>query len=101
MKPLAYILLMLVATLCPNIAFASGVIDHTIDLTNHWLGYTIIAIFVVAYILVIFEEQLHLRKSKPVIISAALIWGFIAYYYSISKKTKMITRNLTNSKKAW
>ncbi len=82
MKPLAYILLMLVATLCPNIAFASGVIDHTIDLTNHWLGYTIIAIFVVAYILVIFEEQLHLRKSKPVLLAAGLIWILIAAYYS-------------------
>jgi NhaD family Na+/H+ antiporter len=82
MKPLAYILLMLVATLCPNIAFASGVIDQTIDLTSHWLGYTIIAIFVLAYILVIFEEQLHLRKSKPVLLAAGLIWILIAAYYS-------------------
>jgi NhaD family Na+/H+ antiporter len=82
MKPLAYILLMLVATLCPNIAFASGVIDQTIDLTSHWLGYTIIAIFVVAYILVVFEEQLHLRKSKPVLLAAGLIWILIAAYYS-------------------
>jgi hypothetical protein len=48
MKPLAYILLMLVATLCPNIAFAAGVTDQSIDLTSHWLGYTIIAIFVLA-----------------------------------------------------
>jgi NhaD family Na+/H+ antiporter len=82
MKPLAYILLMLVATLCPNIAFASGVIDQTIDLTSHWLGYTIIAIFVLAYILVVFEEQLHLRKSKPVLLAAGLIWILIAAYYS-------------------
>jgi NhaD family Na+/H+ antiporter len=82
MKPLAYILLMLVATLCPNIAFASGVIDQTIDLTSHWLGYTIIAIFVVAYILVVFEEQIHLRKSKPVLLAAGLIWILIAAYYS-------------------
>jgi NhaD family Na+/H+ antiporter len=82
MKPLAYILLMLVATLCPNIAFAAGVTDQSIDLTSHWLGYTIIAIFVLAYILVVFEEQLHLRKSKPVLLAAGLIWILIAAYYS-------------------
>ena len=28
------------------------------------------------------EEFSHLRKSKPVIISAALIWGIIAFYFS-------------------
>jgi NhaD family Na+/H+ antiporter len=73
---------MLVATLCPNIAFAAGVTDQSIDLTSHWLGYTIIAIFVLAYILVVFEEQLHLRKSKPVLLAAGLIWILIAAYYS-------------------
>ncbi len=82
MKPLAYIIMMLLVTLCPNIAFAAGVIDQTINLTNHWLGYTIIAIFSLAYILVILEEQLHLRKSKPVLLAAGLIWILIAAYYS-------------------
>lgn len=82
MKPLAYIILMLLVTLCPNIAFAAGVIDQTINLTSHWLGYTIIAIFSLAYILVILEEQLHLRKSKPVLLAAGLIWILIAAYYS-------------------
>ena len=28
------------------------------------------------------EEFTQLRKSKPVIISAAIIWALIAYYYS-------------------
>jgi len=37
---------------------------------------------VLAYALVMVEEFSHLRKSKPVIISAALIWGIIAFYLS-------------------
>ena len=45
-----------------------------------------ILIFILAYAFVMAEEFTHLRKSKPVIISAALIWGIIAYYYSIHFK---------------
>jgi NhaD family Na+/H+ antiporter len=66
----------------PSIAIASGTPHEPIDLTAHWIGYTAIAIFVLAYILVIFEEQLHLRKSKPVLLAAGLIWILIAYYYA-------------------
>ncbi len=39
-------------------------------------------IFVLAYILVILEEQLHLAKSKPVLVAAGIIWILIAYQYS-------------------
>jgi len=82
MKPLAYVLLTLIAVLCPNLAFASEAAHQSIDLTSHWIGYTAIAIFVLAYSLVILEEQLHLRKSKPVLLAAGLIWILIAAYYS-------------------
>lgn len=78
MKHLIFILL---AMLVPSIAFASDTAHQTIDLTSHWIGYTAIAIFVLAYSLVILEEQLHLRKSKPVLLAAGLIWILIAYYY--------------------
>jgi NhaD family Na+/H+ antiporter len=54
----------------------------TLHLTDHWVGYTSIIIFVLAYVLVIFEEQLHLRKSKPVLLAAGLIWVLIAFTYS-------------------
>jgi len=57
-----------------------------IDLTTSYVGYISIFIFVLAYAFVMAEEFTHLRKSKPVIISAALIWGVIAYYYSIHFK---------------
>lgn len=48
------------------------------DLTAHWAGYAAIAIFVVAYALVVAEEFTHLRKSQPVMFAAALIWALLA-----------------------
>ncbi len=65
----------------PSIAIASDSAHQTIDLTSHWIGYTAIAVFILAYTLVIFEERLHLRKSKPVMLAAGLIWVLIAWYY--------------------
>ena len=38
----------------------------------------------VAYLLVIFEEQLHLRKSKPVMLAAGIIWVLVALAYAAS-----------------
>ena len=71
----------ILALLVPNIALGSSVAHQTVDLTSHWIGYTAITIFVFAYSLVILEEKLHLRKSKPVLLAAGLIWILIAYYY--------------------
>ncbi len=55
--------------------------SQRLDLTQHWLGYTGIAIFVIAYLLVMAEEYTELRKSKPVMLAAGLIWGLIGWYY--------------------
>lgn len=53
-----------------------------LDLTSHWVGYAAICVFIAAYILVILEEQIHLRKSKPVLLAAGLIWVLIALAYN-------------------
>ncbi|NPA72418.1 MAG: sodium:proton antiporter [Gammaproteobacteria bacterium] len=64
--------------LVPGFVFASG--DSVMpDLTNHWAGFVSLGIFAVAYLLVMSEEFTHLRKSKPVILAAGLIWSIIAY----------------------
>jgi len=57
------------------------------DLTTHWTGFLAIAIFVAAYILVILEENIHLRKSKPVIVAAGFIWMLVAFAYSAAGDT--------------
>ena len=52
------------------------------DLTAHWVGIVAIVLFVTAYTLVITEEFTHLRKSKPVMLAAGIIWALIAYQYA-------------------
>jgi len=53
-----------------------------LDLTTEWVGYASIAVFVIAYGFVMAEEFTHLRKSKPVILAAGLIWAMIALVYA-------------------
>jgi len=62
-------------------ALAANNYHDAVQLTDHWIGYASIALFVTAYVLVIFEERLHLRKSKPVLMAAGLIWILIALFY--------------------
>ena len=57
------------------------------DLTTHWAGLLAVVIFVAAYILVILEENIHLRKSKPVIVAAGIIWVLVALAYSAAGDT--------------
>lgn len=55
---------------------------QVLDLTDSWVGITALIIFGLAYVVVIFEEQIHIRKSKPVLLAAGLIWVIIGIAYS-------------------
>ncbi len=57
------------------------------DLTTSWAGLMAVVIFVAAYVLVILEENIHLRKSKPVIVAAGFIWMLVAFAYSAAGDT--------------
>ncbi len=63
-------------------AAAGALGENTLSLTNHVVGYTALAVFAIAYVVVMAEEVLHLRKSKPVILAAGIIWAMIAYVYA-------------------
>ena len=52
------------------------------NLTVSYVGVLSLITFVIAYAVVMAEEFSHLRKSKPVILSAAIIWGIIAFHFS-------------------
>ncbi|UVT19011.1 MAG: sodium:proton antiporter NhaD [Nitrospira sp.] len=54
---------------------------------HHWTGYTALAVFVAAYVLVIVEESIHLRKSKPVMVAAGAIWILTALAYAAQKQS--------------
>ena len=53
--------------------------DVNLHLVQHPVGWAALALFVLAYVAVIFEERIHIAKSKPVMLAAALIWGLIAW----------------------
>ena len=57
--------------------FAAG----DLDLTQTTLGYSALAVFILAYLLVMSEEKIHLRKSKPVLVAAGIIWAMIGAAY--------------------
>jgi NhaD family Na+/H+ antiporter len=63
-------------------ALASGGSGEFLDLTHHAVGFTAIAVFVLAYLVVMAEEFTHLRKSKPVLLAAGVIWGLIGWVYA-------------------
>ncbi|NOT11992.1 MAG: sodium:proton antiporter NhaD [Methylococcaceae bacterium] len=59
-----------------------GLEQQPLDLTRHWVGYLALILFAVAYILAMTEEVTELRKSKPMVFAASLIWVFIAAVYA-------------------
>ena len=73
------LLLMALLTLLPG--FAHATTETTLDLTGHWVGMVGIALFAIAYLLVMAEEFTELRKSKPVILAAGLMWALVAWVY--------------------
>ena len=70
--------------LLPVAAFGSAAVEAgtRLDLTATWVGFVALMLFVLAYALVVTEEFTHLRKSKPVIVAAGLIWGLVGLTYS-------------------
>ncbi|WAR45235.1 sodium:proton antiporter NhaD [Methylomonas rapida] len=60
----------------PEIAMAEEF--HNLGMTGTERGIYTVLIFLVAYGFVMTEEFTHLRKSKPVIFAAAVIWAHVA-----------------------
>lgn len=71
-------LIFLLLFLWPSAVFASSGSSVSLGMTTHTLGFLAAGIFVVAYAVVMAEEFIHLRKSKPVIFAAGLIWLIVA-----------------------
>ena len=67
--------------LFPSLSFAAST-SPSLDLTSHIAGYLALIVFVIAYGFVMVEEFTHLRKSKPVILAAGIIWAIIGWVYA-------------------
>jgi len=62
-------------------AIAAAEATERLDLTSSGVGFFAVGLFVLAYLLVMGEEKLHLRKSKPVLVAAGIIWALIGWVY--------------------
>lgn len=80
----AFILTTLITLGLASAASPPGGSQEVLSLTGHWAGYIAIAVFVIAYIFVMLEEVTHMRKSKPVMLAAGIIWGLIGLIYAMN-----------------
>ncbi len=78
-KFIAFALCVCLAIVSPTVFAATG---GELDITLSIASIACIVIFILAYVLVILEEQIHLAKSKPVLVAAGIIWILIAWQYA-------------------
>ena len=69
--------LILLGLISLPVSASSGATEN-LNMTTHWMGFLALGIFIAAYAVVMMEEFIHLRKSKPVILAAGLIWLIVA-----------------------
>ncbi|MFQ5685711.1 MAG: sodium:proton antiporter NhaD [Candidatus Scalindua sp.] len=50
------------------------------DMHNSWIGFSVLILFIIAYALIVFEEKIHLKKSKPIVLIGCLMWMLIGIY---------------------
>jgi Na+/H+ antiporter NhaD/arsenite permease-like protein len=73
-------LVFLLLVLLPEISLAMEF--DVLGLTGTQRGIYCVLVFIIAYAFVMTEEFTHLRKSKPVILAAGIIWAHVAYLAS-------------------
>ncbi|MGF1723479.1 sodium:proton antiporter NhaD [Photobacterium nomapromontoriensis] len=74
--------------------FAGG---DGLDFTQSTVGYASLMVFGFAYCLVMGEEYLQLRKSKPVLLAAGIIWLMIGYVYQQHGQIEMAQRAIEHN----
>ena len=68
--------------LTPLAGFADSVeAARPLDLTHTWAGYFSLVAVVLAYVFAMFEDVTFLRKSKPMLLGASLVWVAILVVY--------------------
>lgn len=89
------LLLLVTALLYSTGAIAdTAAAEEVMVLTHSLYGYLAVLVFVIAYLLVIGEEKLQLRKSKPVLVGAGLIWIIIGIAYTKAGLQDLAKANL-------
>ncbi|MDP7142121.1 MAG: sodium:proton antiporter NhaD [Alphaproteobacteria bacterium] len=76
LKPFFYATVVTLLFLVPSLAAAAE--QGSLHAVKHPSAIFCLIIFIISYIFVLFEEKIHLSKSKPVLLGAGLIWVIIA-----------------------
>lgn len=98
MKVIGSLVLVVVVMLgISGTVFAASADVERIDLTNHAMGYAALVIFIVAYGFVMAEEFTHLRKSKPVILVAGVLWAMVAMVYAAQDRPGVVEEALRHN----
>jgi len=58
--------------------------NESINLTNTWVGWLSLLVFVVAYYFIATEEQYEVNKAKPALFAGTFMFFLIGIYYSIN-----------------
>ena len=69
-------------------AFTGDTSPHPIDLTGSIFGIIALVVFFASYCIVLAEESIHLRKSKPIMVAAGLIWLLTGIAYALNGDTQ-------------
>jgi len=78
MKHLQLIQILALMLLAPITEGREAAAHPVLDLTHHPIAILCLGLFAFAYVLVMMEEVLGLRKSKPILLVAAIIWVLIS-----------------------
>jgi len=90
-------LLLLLALPLSAAASSGAASTEFLSLIHSSYGYLAILVFTIAYIFVILEEQLHLAKSKPVLVAAGVIWILIAIAYAGSGNSHLVEEGIRHN----
>ena len=80
-NPLLISLFLMISSVVPALA-SSEEGGHVMHMTGSMYGIIALVLFIGAYSLVIMEEKIHMRKSKPVIFAAGIIWILVAVAFA-------------------
>ncbi len=76
------IALIFLTLLYPVLSFADAdPVPKPLDLTSSWAGYLSLGVIFLAYATAMFEDMTLLRKSKPMLFGATVIWVSILIVY--------------------
>lgn len=82
--------MLLTLSIAPPLQASEGGKAYTLAATAHPAAIFCLVVFILSYIAVLLEEYTHMRKSKPVMLGAGLIWvmiGMIAPSYGVDHDT--------------